>query len=818
MHPKYLSYGSIALMLALSAPLAMAASSISLEKTCPTEGETDSSIDYAYSIQNGTGKSLKEHVITVTLDSKLGYLSYSGSGWQCAASSNIVTCTSTSKIKKNKSSTTLTISATTPPTTTSVTTSASASSNTQKSSSRNYKYNTTYTSSSVSCTTTLTNPAPGSFNATDSSGSCSGKAINTKIAGTSFPIKVFALNSARTSPDTTVNDPVEVYLLDFANMAMSPSGASSNCPNALSLNSQKRPNSYIAKATTTLGAGSGIVSFPPISKVYRKVGVFTVNTSNINNYACSTDLFAIRPKDFLVSASDSSWKTAGTTRPLNNSGSSGGNVHAAGRPFTLTATARDANGNAVADYNTLPASYFYFNDGTDDQAITPQVSIDAVLTPAGGDTPDISATFKPQSTAGQIRAVDAQLNDAGSFKLSVIDNQFAIEDAKNTCSSPVDRNIQNDSANTPVGRFIPEILTITALNTPQFKTFDASNTQCPSRKFTYVGQAFGFSTVPAFTVKAWAYDADGEYPMTGNHRFAGRLGSLSVSGGGLIFSDSTGRTLDTSAIGTASNTDANDGSTNIALPDNSRLAYTRTSSSAPFNANLSLNIPLADCTDKTGTGSNACIAICVDPNDLTDSNGTPPCNAPPATANATFSNIAFDATGTSPPNAFRYGFLSLPETVSVANATTALSLDLEAKYWTGSSWATNTLDNCTPLSAGQFTLSGYTDNLRQCNTLLSMGNQLSGGKSSLTLSAPGNGKSGSVKLMPNLGSTASGYAAIAPCTSSSPTASAANLPWLQCTSSLLSNCLGDNPQSTLSFGGTPAKANRTRYIYLRENY
>lgn len=804
-------------MLTLGSP-GWAASSIELNKTCPSGGETSSAVDYTYTITNSTSKALRQSYITITLDSQLDYLGASGSGWNCSASGRVVTCYSKSSIKKQSrrssgTSSQLTISAGTPATTGTVTSTAVAKATNTKANSRNTP--SYYTSSSVSCSTPITNPTPGSFNAYDSTGSCAGKAINTKIAGSTFPLKIVALNSSRTNVDTTVNDPVEVYLLDFSNIALSPSNATSNCPSALSLNSQKRPNSYLAKLTTTLSGGYGTVTAPAINNIYRKIGVFTVNTTNINNYACSLDLFAIRPKDFLVTASDSNWKTAGTSRTLSNTSASGGNVHAAGRPFTLTAIARDANGNALAAYSSLPSSYFYTNDGTDDLPITPQADIASIVLPSGGDLSEITATFKPTGTAGKIQATDATFSDAGSFTLSVIDDQFAIEDAKNSCSAPVDRQIRNDSATTQVGRFVPEILTITALNSPKFRTFDATNAQCPSRKFTYVGQPFGFSTLPEFTLKAWAYDSDGEYGQTGNHRFSSRLGPLDIASGALQFTDSTGRTLDTRQTPAATITDANDGSALITLPDMAKLAYERSSSTSPFNASLSLGIQISDCTDQSGTGSNACIPVCLDPSDTTDTDGTPPCSSPPSSVKANFNTIAFDASGTSTPNAFRYGYLSLPDEVSVANPTTAATVALEAKYWSGSSWQTNTLDNCTEVLPEQFTLSSYKDNLRQCNTILSSSGKLSAGKSTLTLSAPGSGKNGSLKLMPNLGDTATGSTAIAGC-SGSQAANAAHLPWLQCDSG--ANCISGNPQTAISFGGPPPKVNRTRFIYMRENY
>ena len=71
--------------------------------------------------------------------------------------------------------------------------------------------------------------------------------------------------------------------------------------------------------------------------------------------ACSTDNFAIRPASFGgVTVSDADSVTAGTARALTNTAASGGNVHKAGQPFRIAATAFNAAGAATANYAGSP--------------------------------------------------------------------------------------------------------------------------------------------------------------------------------------------------------------------------------------------------------------------------------------------------------------------------------------------------------------------------------------------------------------------------------------------------------------------------------
>src|SRR6185436_21138150 len=72
---------------------------------------------------------------------------------------------------------------------------------------------------------------------------------------------------------------------------------------------------------------------------------------------CSTDPFANRPSSLAsLELRDTDWATAGATRLLTNTGASGGNVHKAGRPFTVQATAVNSGGATTANYSGTPTA------------------------------------------------------------------------------------------------------------------------------------------------------------------------------------------------------------------------------------------------------------------------------------------------------------------------------------------------------------------------------------------------------------------------------------------------------------------------------
>jgi uncharacterized repeat protein (TIGR01451 family) len=147
----------------------------------------------------------------------------------------------------------------------------------------------------------------------------------------------------------------------------------------------------------------------------------------------------------------------------------------------------------------------------------------------------------------------------------------------------------------------------------------------------------------------------------------------------------------------------------------------------------------------------------------------------------------------------RYGRLALGN--AYGSELLDLPVPLQAQYWTGAGWALNALDSCTTLPAASVTLGNYLGNLSACETRIQPVGTLgfSGGRSSLTLSRPGRGNSGSVDLGVNVSTGISGRTCVG---ASETDAAAGNVPWL-----------GPVQGARAAFG-----LYRAPIIYLRENY
>jgi MSHA biogenesis protein MshQ len=157
------------------------------------------------------------------------------------------------------------------------------------------------------------------------------------------------------------------------------------------------------------------------------------------------------------------------------------------------------------------------------------------------------------------------------------------------------------------------------------------------------------------------------------------------------------------------------------------------------------------------------------------------------------------ATGTT---SIRYGQLRVGN--AYGSELLPLPIPVEARYWNGSAYVLNTLDSCTAFAVSAIQMGSYTENLNNCETQLSptSSQTLAAGRlSSLQLSKPGKGNSGSVLLTLNVAVTP--VASATTCVSATATpATAANMPWF-----------GTNPAARATFG-----KHRSPLIYLRENY
>jgi hypothetical protein len=600
---------------------------------------------------------------------------------------------------------------------------------------------------------------PGGFNAyetTTTPATAITGVIKTKIAGSVFNLDLIALNTAKTAIATGFTGAVKVELLDSSSGGiLDGNGCNSNWPVIQKL----ATNPTFSTADT----GRKTASFQE-NNAWPNVRVRTSYpaTSTPTAIGCSTDNFAIRPNSFInTSASDNNWATAGTTRTLDNTAATGGNVHKAGQPFSMSATAVNALNTTTTNYTGIPS-----------------VTLSACLQPTSGCTLGTYSAGTWVNTAGVLTTSTASYNDAGAFTMQLNDASFASVDAAD--SNAAERTITSASFN--VGRFVPDHFDLAANNIPQFRTFDTTDSSCnsaasaPKRRFTYIGQAFGYVTAPQATLTA-----------------RNSIGGTTTNYQGTLWhnptptaSYSSANTLDTALTSAPVATSNNNGTGVVAITNTDKLAYTRntTTPQNPFNAAISLSINATDSSESVVTG-----------------NGTINTSTP-LIFNGTGSGIPFDAS-----NLFRYGRLVL------SNANGAETLDLPVpmatQYWNGSNFVNNTDDNCTTLAGLNITLKNYTKNLAACETAISISGPFNAGKSNLKLLKPGAGNNGSVDLLVNLGATATGQT----CTPTATTSTAAAQSYLQ--GKWSGTTYDKNPTARATFG---IYKNANEFIYMREMY
>jgi len=554
------------------------------------------------------------------------------------------------------------------------------------------------------------------FNAVDTGGGVTG-VIKTKVAGTAFNLDILALKSSNTAIYTTFSGSVSVQLQDASNDGGTLDSAT-GCRSSWS-------NISGASATaSSFSSGRKAVSFT-VSNAYKDViakmtysytyscGMSTCSASVVS---CSSDDFAIRPSSLTIGTpTDSNWSTAGTGRNLNNTASTGGNVHKAGRPFTIQVVAKNSSGSTTSNYNG-----------------TPTVSSLACSLPTG--CVNGTLTLGTWSGSGTLTTSTASYSEAGAFNLALEDQHFADVDAADG-STTSQRYVP--SAAVAVGRFVPDYFDLAAANTPKFKTF---NSNAAGRTFTYIGQAFGYLilTVP-HTIPPQATITAKNATGGTTQNYSGTLWKLAAAGVAQNYTATGQPALDTSLVGTPTVTAGTNGAGTVDVNSSDVIAYVRdaTTPRVPFNANISLALSIGDSSE-AGTTGNGTIAT-----------GTP------ATFNGGGTGIAFDS-----GNEFRYGRAKLSN--AMGSELLDLPVPMELQYWNAAGrFATNTADNFTTLSAGSFSLGNYTKTLSAANTgtsHLTLGSGVfSGGRKNLLLGKPSPRATGSVDITLNLAAAGLDY-------------------------------------------------------------
>lgn len=595
------------------------------------------------------------------------------------------------------------------------------------------------------------NAALGNFNAFDTSaaaGSVSG-VIRTKIAGNTFAassgnVDVVSLSGGALMGFT---GNTTVQFLD----ARDNSGA---------MDAKGCRSSWTVIATdaglaafTLAFAGQNRLSLPAKTPVnsWPEVRVKVINAATPANYGCSNDAFAIRPayiNSVGAPTQDMDWQTAGNSRSLNNVAAAGGNVHAAGKPFSLSGlTARNALNATTTNYAGNPTL-------VPGNLVLP----DPTYCDASGYTcvPGAFTVGTWSYANGVLSSASAAYSEAGAFSWEVEDRSFSNVDAAD--STKIQRYFHSNAV-IYSGRFVPAGYQLN-LNTPQLQT------SCAAGGFTYLGQPFGYAAPPSIAVKAM----NGAATPTQTANFLGVVGSGGIwklatplpygsavctaptQSCALLRQSGTTRFTSTYALGTA--TPGWDGSNLATQTGNAAITSTNNGAGTlSFGATDKLVLHRDPTTPQAPYTAAVSLALQLD--DYSEAGAPTPatCSSPPVIAgNPTCISgaIAATALGFDSGSIFRYGRLRLDN--AYGSDKFDLAVPFETQYWNGSAFVRNSQDNCTALAVGNIALGNRQGGLAGYAGPIAV-SATTAGAGAITLTKPAAATSGSVDLVAVLGST-----------------------------------------------------------------
>lgn len=617
-------------------------------------------------------------------------------------------------------------------------------------------------------------------------GAAPATSIFTKVSAQAYSVDVLALDSGG-SVHASFFGSVSAEIVDSSGGTCATMGQIASLPNQTFSGSGRLTMSVSAAAVTNAWKNARFrIKYPAASPTIT---------------GCSSDNFAIRPASITLGSADATWTTAGTGRALSNTAATGGNVHAAGRPFTLTVSPQPAT---ATNYDTTS---FTVTTGYPSCNLPGSCTLGTLSLGAFGAA---GSGVQASSTAGY--------TEVGAINLQLEDDNFAAVDAGDTagsCTSPPTPNrYVCSTAAIPIGRFVPDHFDVSTANTPQFRTFGAG---CAgTRSFTYIGQLFNYATRPQATILArnaagattanyagTLWKIGGAAPATAKDCLASpdpdtcQFTTSWAAGGNssdvverytyALTPASTPNWDDAGATAAAASVAAGAGTGTITYASSDALAFLRSTTppQATFTANITNTVSVQD-TSEVAVAGNGTITT---------------------TTAAAFSNIAFDS-----GNEFRYGRLQFLN--AHGSGLLALDVPIQVEYWNGTLWLRNAADNCTSVGPANIALGNVTTvpPVPPLSTSASGGGTVSGGGGSITLAKPTGGTSGTVDVTLNLGVTGTANAAPCPAWAPAPAATALNAPYLQ------SQCAGAgaysrDPSARATFG-----IYRNKFILLRENY
>jgi hypothetical protein len=596
-----------------------------------------------------------------------------------------------------------------------------------------------------------------------------------------FNLSVVAVNAGRTGVNAAfAASPITVDLLD----ARDNTGALTAASDCRATWATVISTQSIAVAWGGTGRVNVAITAP--ANAWRDVRVRVTQGGNVG---CSSDRFAIRPTAF-----------TSVTSTMNNSGTSGAPSLKTGQNFTISAL----------------AGLTGYDNGVGVTLANPQIIplIDNTLIVGSPTAGAVGGAFGAAS-AGTATGAAFYYSEVGNFGLStnaIYDNVFTAVDQVGVSECTADFSnalvggMYGCKFGSPAvalaagfGRFIPDNFDV-SLNVPQIAT------ACAGGSFTYTGQTFGYSTAPVLTVTArngtsnglanatttnyaGAYMKITNAILTPNTQ-AARYARFDALGGGTTPALSTGNVPGAPGVGADPVIGAfASGVGTLTFSAGAGLSFTRGATpSSPFSADIALSINVLD-TDGVAFAGN-----------------------PAAFGAATAGNgVAFTS-----GKAMRFGRLRLQNAFGPLG--NDLPVTLAAEYWNGTTFATNTLDSCLTLVAGNFALGSYIGGISAANMKpgapaagnVSVGGAFSNGVGTLRLTKPSPAAAtpGGVAICADLDG---GVPTDATCVATTP----ANLPWLKGNWGNATTYI-DDPRSRATFGLFGAQPRQ--FIYLREYY
>ncbi len=617
----------------------------------------------------------------------------------------------------------------------------------------------------------------------------------TKLMGTPFKLNVAALNNNQivTTYAASGTKTVTVKLVDNSDsLPGSPnySASAANC-------TQSCTSTCTGKPAVT--GGSQTLNFTSSNKGQQQTANFVLNSayqklvaiiSDGTTAACSTDAFSVRPLS-----------VSSVTSNATNTGTSGTPVFKAGStPFSLAAAIAGVAGypngytgvlqiNSAAVQPSSPATVAGALTGTFPAAVS------------GTPSSTASGTAFTYSEVGQFYLPGPNYTASPAISPGVYDNTWTSIDSgstQNDCNStPVAAAYSNTmdangkygcyfgiTANTGAyGRFIPDHFALS----PGATLTTRSDLSCsPVSTFTYMDEPM----TATFSLTA---------QNAGNgttQNYAGTLAKLNLTapasfGFGAINNAATPLTPRLSLISSSGSWVAGvaTGISNIlAVSSLTTPATPRTGApDGPFDI-LSLGIAPID-TDSVQLVTGAL--------NLNVGNGTQ------------------DHAALGPTTSVRFGRLMLNN--ASGSEQLNLPIPIRTQYWNGTVFTTNSLDNCTALSQGNFALGNYAKGLTPTNmgtSHIAIGGPFVNGVGSLVLALPSPTASGSVDIAVNLGLSPASVDQSCPAwTSPGPASNGASMVYLR--GKWCGANYSNDPRARVTFG---IYKNSNDFIYLREMY